>query len=160
MKMHRCSEAGCRTLVPVGQRYCAIHEPLHRRKVDPRTYKRYDRERNADGERKERHDFYNKSAWKRTAKAIREEHPMCGYCELWDRVTPGEMVDHIVPREFDRSLELDTDNLITSCKACHVLKTNWEQGYYGTGQGNCLRSDAIPIKSAKLIAFVFECADE
>lgn len=158
-KVHRCREVGCRTMIPYEETWCAVHEPLHPRRVSAKTYKQYDDKRKADPERGERNKFYHDTVWRQMRAYIMErDNGMCGYCAMWDRVTPADMVDHIVPREFDRELELDEDNLIASCNWCHRQKTNWEQKYYGTGNGHKLRSDVIPITDVKLIKTIFKQA--
>lgn len=49
------------------------------------------------------------------------------------RMTPGKIVDHIIPYEFVPSKRDDMSNLATTCSVCHPSKTRWEQDYYGTG---------------------------
>ncbi|KRN01342.1 hypothetical protein FD13_GL001101 [Levilactobacillus senmaizukei DSM 21775 = NBRC 103853] len=57
-------------------------------------------------------------------------------------ITPAKTADHIVPIEFDETLKANVDNLAVICSKCHRRKTDWEQRYYGTGQGNELRQVA------------------
>nr|WP_278279353.1 HNH endonuclease signature motif containing protein [Weissella oryzae] len=83
---------------------------------------------------------------------------LCQYCALNNRVTVADMVDHIVPREVDESMELEADNLVASCNSCHRLKQDWEQRHYGTGQRNKLDSNAILIKDIHFIKEVFKDA--
>ncbi|MCI1615923.1 MAG: HNH endonuclease [Heyndrickxia oleronia] len=47
-----------------------------------------------------------------------------------------------MPIEFDEALKADIANLAVICGKCHRAKTDWEQAYYGTGQGNELQSVA------------------
>ncbi|GAB2025823.1 hypothetical protein OfM1_18950 [Lactovum odontotermitis] len=81
---------------------------------------------------------------------------LCQYCNLFGQVTPADMVDHVVPREVSRAKELDESNLVSSCNACHNTKTKWEQKYYGTGQRNKIKEDAVMILDYKNLKFIFE----
>ncbi|MDR3241796.1 MAG: HNH endonuclease [Lactobacillaceae bacterium] len=160
--MHRCREVSCRTLIPIEETYCDTHAGLHPKWQGDKTkrYRKYDKARQEDEERKARHSFYNKTVWKKTRQAVMDQqHRLCGYCLLCDRVTPAQVVDHIVPREVAPSMDLDMGNLMASCMLCHQAKTEWEQGYYGTGQHNKLNKKALPIKDVEMIKFVFDRDD-
>jgi 5-methylcytosine-specific restriction endonuclease McrA len=65
-------------------------------------------------------------------------------------ITPAKTVDHIVPIEFDETLKANIANLAVICVSCHRAKTDWEQSYYGTGQGNELQS-VTPINDVSSI---------
>ena len=67
---------------------------------------------------------------------------MCAYCRVQGIITAAKTVDHIVPIEYDQAIKANVDNLAVICGKCHRLKTDWEQTYYGTGQGNELRQVA------------------
>ena len=156
-KVHRCRELGCRKMIPYEEVWCDVHAALHPRKVSSKTYKQYDDKRKADPERNERNRFYRTTKWKKMREYIMErDNGLCQYCLLHDRVTPADMVDHIVPREFDSSIELDEGNLVSACNWCHRLKRDWEQNYYGTGNGRKLRSNALSIADISLIKTVFK----
>ncbi len=71
---------------------------------------------------------------------------LCKYC----RTNVGNIVDHIVPIEWDQTKMKDIDNLVTCCRGCHAKKTRWEQIYYGTGLHNSLK-DVPAITDIKLI---------
>ena len=53
---------------------------------------------------------------------------MCEECKRQGRITPGEEVDHIIPRQLRPDLTYDPDNLQYLCKPCHQAKTAKEQG--------------------------------
>ena len=65
-------------------------------------------------------------------------------------ITPAKTVDHIVPIEFDETLKANVDNLAVICGSCHRAKTDWEQLYYGTGQGNTI-TGVEPINDVSAI---------
>ena len=46
---------------------------------------------------------------------------------------------------------------IDICSKCHRLKTDWEQGYYGTGQGNELQN-VTPINDVSSIVVLIKDA--
>lgn len=51
-----------------------------------------------------------------------EQQPMCEECERRGRLTPAQMVDHIVPINKGGT-PLDMDNLQSLCNACHARKS-------------------------------------
>lgn len=51
-----------------------------------------------------------------------EQQPMCEECERRGRLTPAQMVDHIVPINKGGA-PLDMDNLQSLCNACHARKS-------------------------------------
>lgn len=155
MRMHRCYYHDCRKMVAIGQRYCDEHSDMNVR--DKKSDKDYDIRRNRDAVRSERHKFYVSKTWRSLRKVVLDrDMNLCQYCKLNGRVTIADMVDHIVPREIDESLELDIDNLASSCNSCHRLKQDWEQKHYGTGNRNKIDSNALLIKDIRFIKDVFK----
>lgn len=155
MKVHRCGHMGCRIKVPMGTRYCDTHAPLHL--TDRSGDQRYNRERKHDEVTNERLKFYRSKAWRVQRKYIMQrDHGLCRYCELVGQVTPAYLVDHIVPNEVAPELQLDETNLVASCKACHNVKTKWEQEFYGTGKRNIKRSGQLLVKDIKYIEYIFK----
>lgn len=154
MRMHRCYYHDCRKMVPIGQRYCDEHMIDEDRKQTDKTYYW---KRKRDDARREQLRFYKGKAWRSLRKvALDRDMNLCQYCKLNGRVTIADMVDHIVPREIDESLELDIDNLASSCNSCHRLKQDWEQKHYGTGNRNKIDSNALLIKDIRFIKDVFK----
>lgn len=51
-----------------------------------------------------------------------EQQPMCEECERRGRLTPAQMVDHIVPINKGGA-PLDMENLQSLCNACHARKS-------------------------------------
>lgn len=70
--------------------------------------------------------FYKSPAWRKLARAFRNENPLCAHCNRSGRVKGAEHVDHIVARRIAPELELDPSNLQPLCTACHRRKTNYE----------------------------------
>ena len=68
-----------------------------------------------------RHDFYSSTAWRKLRDYKRRLNPLCEECLKHGILTPGELVDHIIPIEEGGAL-LDLANLQTLCKACHNKK--------------------------------------
>lgn len=154
-KLHRCRAYGCRKMIPVSESHCNEHlEQKRNRETD----KSYDQWRKTNRKAGKRNNFYKQSAWKnhKQPEIMARDHRLCKYCDLVGCVTPADLVDHVVPREIAPELELEDEYLVASCKACHNLKTVWEQSYYGTGQYNKLNKDAVKILDYKLLKFIFE----
>ncbi len=83
------------------------------------------------------YQFYKTRIWSvLRQQALDRDHYVCQYCGQPNSKT----VDHIVPIEYDQQRMASIDNLATICRECHRKKTQWEQSYYGTGQGNQLKS--------------------
>ncbi len=84
--------------------------------------------------------FYRSKHWHDLRKVVLEhDNYLCQYCRAIGIVTPAKTVDHIVPIEWQPSKMADITNLTSTCSRCHHLKTDWEHGYYGTGNGNFLK---------------------
>lgn len=153
-QMHRCYHHDCRKLISVRQRYCDEHVIDDDRKSIDKSYY-YNRKR--DEASQEQLKFYKGKAWRSLRKdVLNRDMNLCQYCQLNDRVTVADMVDHIVPREIAESLELDMDNLVSSCNGCHRLKQDWEQKHYGTGKRNKIDSNALWVTDISFIKDVFK----
>lgn len=64
--------------------------------------------------------FYNSKAWRRCRELVlKRDHYLCQECLKEQRLTPANIVHHIVHYRDDPSKGLDMDNLITVCPECH-----------------------------------------
>ena len=75
-----------------------------------------------DGYRHHNSEFYQSTAWRKLRAIKLDENPMCEECARSGRLTPAQMVDHIVPINKGGA-ELDLDNLQSLCNACHARKS-------------------------------------
>lgn len=75
------------------------------------------------GDRKTRQKFYNSKDWKVTRMIILTESPFCCLCALDGKLTPANVVDHIIDIKDDPSKRLDHNNLRSVCTVCHNRKT-------------------------------------
>lgn len=95
--------------------------------------------------------FYNSAAWVKLRKWFmgRVENVWCAHCLKAGVRTAAVICDHIVPRQFDRSRELDPTNLQPLCRACDNRKTaeDVRQRKAGAGVRAALarRPDAIDM---------------
>ncbi|WP_282803952.1 HNH endonuclease [Secundilactobacillus kimchicus] len=150
-RFRRCRQARCHAMVEFPNHYCDEHfeheaEYQEQRQRWARSHsKTYTHKynvvtRNRDDAKADQAKFYRTRQWSALRKSVllRDQY-LCQYCKAVGKVTPGKTVDHIVPIEFDARLKAYANNLAVICPACHRLKTDWEQRYYGTGQGNQLR---------------------
>lgn len=71
----------------------------------------------------ERRAFYWSVRWRRLRMAHLAEHPLCVDCQGQGRTTPATEVHHVTKRRVDPNAELDRDNLMSLCKACHSVRT-------------------------------------
>ena len=69
--------------------------------------------------------------WERISRAWLADHPLCAACEQQGRMTPAQIVDHILPRRYYPELKYDKDNLQSLCQrrpfSCHQRKTALER---------------------------------
>lgn len=106
--------------------------------------------RNRDNTKRQQYNFYRTRQWSHLRQQVLErDHYLCAYCKVQGVITPAKTADHIVPIEFDKALEANVDNLAVICGKCHRRKTEFEQKYYGTGNGNTLK-DVEPITGPRI----------
>lgn len=56
-------------------------------------------------------------------------HPLCKFCEQAGRLTPSEVVDHVIEHKGNQALFWDIGNWQALCKPCHDrLKAKAERG--------------------------------
>lgn len=74
--------------------------------------------------------FYLSKLWRGTREVHLAHNPLCFYCELSGRkhIPRISYVDHYRPRRLFPELELDGNNLRTSCQETHDIKRQWEKG--------------------------------
>lgn len=157
-RYRRCRQPNCHAMVQFPNHYCPKHfeheaEYLANRQRWARAHsKQYQRKYNTvtryrNDTKSEQYSFYRTKQWQDLRQRILDrDHYICRYCGQSNSKT----VDHIVPIEFDQSLMADVTNLCTICRKCHRLKTQWEQSYYGTGQGHH-RQDVPEIRDISKI---------
>lgn len=153
-RVRRCRQPGCHAMVNFPDHYCQQHyeheaEYLASRERWARSHdKHYTHKyntvtRNRDDTKRKQYNFYRTRQWSHLRQQVLErDHYLCAYCRVQGIITAAKTVDHIVPIEYDQAIKANVDNLAVICGKCHRLKTDWEQGYYGTGQGNELRQVA------------------
>lgn len=157
-RVRRCSQAGCHRLVELPNHYCQQHQEHelqygnHHNSVGSKGesyhsyYNRTARRRN--GTKVEQYNFYRTKQWSGLRQAVLDnEYYVCAYCGKTD----SKIVDHTVPVEWAPVSRADVSNLHVICSSCHTMKTRWERGYYGTGDGNKLRDDVVAINDVDLI---------
>ena len=97
-----CAYPGCPELVD--GRFCEKHA-----KQRACEYERYGR----DPAARKRYD----GAWVKIREAQLSAHPLCAECEKAGRLTPAQLVHHVIP--LDKGGTNDPANLLSLCKACH-----------------------------------------
>ena len=158
-RYRRCRYPGCHAMVQLPDHYCATHhdheaEYLANRQRWARSHsKQYQRKYNhvtryRSDIKNEQYSFYRTRTWVTLRQQVLDrDHYVCCYCGQPNSKT----VDHIVPIEFDPTRKASIDNLATICRRCHRAKTQWEQSYYGTGQGHH-RQDVPEIRDISKIS--------
>jgi 5-methylcytosine-specific restriction endonuclease McrA len=78
------------------------------------------------------HLFYCSLAWLRLRALVLSEEPLCWWCEQRDETTAATTVHHVVERHVRPDLELDRENLHSSCASCH---SRWHASKKGKRTG-------------------------
>lgn len=69
---------------------------------------------------KEARAFYKSTAWKKCRQIVLErDNFLCQKCLKNNRVTPADMVHHIIELLDDWDKALDINNLESLCNSCH-----------------------------------------
>ena len=75
-----------------------------------------------EGYRHHNTEVYQSTAWRKLRAIKLDEGPMCEECARAGRLTPAQMVDHIVTINKGGDA-LDKNNLQSLCNACHARKS-------------------------------------
>ena len=85
--------------------------------------------------------------WRRISRAFLAENPVCAACKSEGRMTPAQIVDHILPRKYFPELAYERTNLQSLCQqrphSCHQRKTALEQ-----------RGIALDFANKKQVTFI------
>lgn len=161
-RVRRCRQPGCHAMVNFPDHYCQQHyeheaEYLASRERWARSHDKHythkyntvTRYRNED--KRQQYNFYRTRQWSHLRQqALERDHYLCQYCKLQGKLTPAKTVDHLRPIEAFPNDKANINNLAVICGKCHRRKTDWEQRYYGTGQGNELKQ-VTPISDVSSI---------
>ena len=79
-------------------------------------------------------NFYRSQRWRVKREAIlRRDKYICQYCKRYGKIVEAVEVHHIKHLEDHPELALDSNNLISLCKACH-RKQHPEKGRKAKGR--------------------------
>ena len=161
MRYRRCRYPGCHAMVAYPDHYCTKHhvheaEYLANRQRWARSHsKDYEHRYNTvtryrNDTKSKQYQFYHTRQWQALRQqALDRDHYVCQYCGKPN----SNVVDHIRPVEAFPDDKDNIKNLATICRKCHYKKTEFEQKYYGCGQGNTL-TGAKPIDSINELALI------
>jgi len=99
-----CRHAGCPNLSR--ERWCPLHTPQEK-----------------SGNRESAHKRGYGKKWQTLRRQFLLTHPLCVECQRAGRLTPAEVVDHIVPHRGDPVKMWSEANWQSLCKPCHDRKT-------------------------------------
>ena len=105
-----CRHPGCAALS--NNTYCEEHRARYNRR-ESATARGYD------------------ARWRRERLRFLRHNPLCVTCRSGGRLTPANVVDHIVPHRGNEELFWDQSNWQALCKPCHDKKTATEDGGFG-----------------------------
>ncbi|WP_285082717.1 HNH endonuclease [Kingella kingae] len=57
--------------------------------------------------------------WRKARQLFLQNHPLCVYCQRAGKITPANVVDHIVPHQGNQNLFWDNSNWQALCSRCH-----------------------------------------
>lgn len=104
-----CKHPGCPALTDY--KYCDEHKKLYLDERLSAAIRGYD------------------SRWRKARKLYLKYNPLCKHCEQEGKITPAEVVDHIIPHRGDERLFWDESNWQGLCKRCHDRKTRTKDQY-------------------------------
>lgn len=108
-----CSYPRCPNLTQ--GRYCEQHK--HKEQQSNADRHRYYDEHIRDQKARE---FYHSKEWQRVRQAaLMRDNYLCQHCLRNNRITPANIVHHIVEVKKDWSKRLDLNNLVSLCNSCH-----------------------------------------
>lgn len=164
-RVRRCRQLGCHAMVAFPNHYCQQHyeheaEYLASRQRWARSNdKQYTHKYNTviryrnEGKRQQ-YNFYRTRQWSHLRQRVLErDHYLCAYCKAQGVITPAKTVDHVRPVEAFPDDKDNINNLAVICRECHYKKTEFEQKYYGCGQGNTI-TGAKPIDNINELALI------
>lgn len=61
--------------------------------------------------------------WRKARAHYLRQHPLCAECRQNGKLTPANVVDHIIPHRGDKAQFWDQKNWQPLCKRCHDQKT-------------------------------------
>lgn len=114
-----CQYAGCQRTIDK-PRYCAAHQQI----MDAREKAR------KNNHQSEFTKLYNWD-WRKFRDRYVKENPLCLHCLKEGKLTPTQVVDHIVPHKGDKELFWNNDNHQSLCVKCHNEKTAKYDGGFG-----------------------------
>ena len=83
--------------------------------------------KNSNTHRSKTDPFYLSKEWKVKRKEIlKRDNYLCQECLRNKNITPGDTVDHIIPRSMGGK-DLDNNNLETLCRKHHAIKSAKER---------------------------------
>lgn len=86
------------------------------------------RRRDADQHRGTAAERGYDARWNRFSGLYRKRNPLCAHCERDGRVTPVDLVDHVIPLKVWPQGKYVGANLQPLCEACHARKGQKESG--------------------------------
>lgn len=138
-EVHICGQPLCHRVIPIGQRYCPVHQAQHeqiwRAKKD--DYRRSKLAQAIKAQQAKQYDqterdpvaraFYHSKQWQKVRDYVyARDGATCQVCG--NVVQDRKIVDHVVARALCSPQEaLDSSNLWTLCYKCHFRKTKLEQ---------------------------------
>lgn len=121
-----CNKSGCNELIDYGNRYCDEH-------VDVGKVNEAERQKHYDKYRRDQKSksFYDSVEWRKVRQVVLiRDNYLCQDCLDNNKITPYDVVDHIIPIRVDWSLRLELTNLRPLCYSCHAIKTAEDKRKY------------------------------
>ena len=88
---------------------------------------------------------YRTYRWtKLRAAIIRRDHNECQWCKRRFKVTPAEVVHHIIPAEKRPDLFFEPTNLVSLCRDCHEEHHGRGAGAFGRSRRQLEEAERFP----------------
>jgi 5-methylcytosine-specific restriction endonuclease McrA len=129
-RVHRCAESFCQTIIPISERYCKVHAPLHKpfhtqtrtdKLAANKEYNLYERDSIVN-------TFYHSKAWREVSNYVKSRDYYTDAISNEVLSDGALIVDHITPRRLlNRDEALNPANLWCLSRQHHNVKTKLEQ---------------------------------
>lgn len=107
-----CAAAGCKNIA-VNKSRCELHQ----HKIQPKTAQATRSSTTVNDH------IYQSTKWRKLRDRKFKQNPICEHCIKYNKITPTDVIDHIIPILDDESLAYVYNNLQGLCNRCHNTKT-------------------------------------
>lgn len=107
-----CAAAGCKNIA-VNKSRCELHQ----HKIQPKTAQATRSSTTVNDH------IYQSTKWRKLRDRKFKQNPICEHCIKYNKITPTDVIDHIIEINDNPELAYVYSNLQALCHKCHNTKT-------------------------------------